>query len=268
MPGFKTGSHVAGFSLLILDNPRNKEATFKLSVWHCELDSLFEVEEDSVHTTHPQSQLRIDPKHQARLSPSLQDVTQNDGYNSRIKFSVEQKSTGPQAPQTCTTRIDSFKLFFNEEFLEKIHPKPTNMSQALLQRRQYGNILFGRIGLMADAVSSCTYTFAPYNGKISSGGHFGSDLTFTSRIVLHLYNYLKCSVPVGSGYRPSTRTIMTNKKGLPNQKKNPLLPKGKTFAPHKINIISRAWLYKKIKNKKIGTFNEENTTEVIIIAEF
>ena len=95
-----------------------------------------------------------------------------------------------------------------------------------------------RVYVLADSQTSYIYSFVPYYGKITTDGLIKPELSFTSRIVLHLYNNLLTSIPEAAGYHIFTdrfytnlilakdlfenkcfltSTIMPNQKGLPQE---------------------------------------------------
>lgn len=116
--------------------------------------------------------------------------------------------------------------------------------------------------VLADFQTSYIYSFVPHYGKTLTDGLIKLELSFISWIVLHLYNNLLMSIPEAAGYHIFTdwfytnlilakelfenkcfltRTIMPNRKGLPQKIKKPKLPRRKTIGFCKGNTPTLAW---------------------------
>jgi Transposase IS4 len=136
-----------------------------------------------------------------------------------------------------------------------------------------------RIYILADSGSGYIYSFVPYYGSLTTNNLIRPDLTFTSRIVLHLYNNLLISIPGAEGYHMFTDrlytnlqlgeeflklkahltgTIMMNRKNIPLSIKNAKVKPGETIACVKNNQLLLAWKDKRIVTMYTNFYSNDN----------
>jgi len=183
-----------------------------------------------------------------------------------------------QDMRTRTSRVSNYLDFLNTKFLENYIPEE-NLAVDESTVKFKGKISFIaynpkkptkwglRIYVLSDSRTSYISTFVPYYGRYTTQGLTRPDLSFTSRIVLHLFKNLQQRIPDSKGYHIYTDrfytnpilakellkqncyltgTIMTNKRGLPVNIKKPRLVIGSKIAYRKNNTLVLAWRDKRI----------------------
>lgn len=198
----------------------------------------------------------------------------------QIFWSLHLETISPNTRTTRTRieRVSNFLDYLNQKFMENYIPRENlAIDESTVSFKGKINFLMYnpkkptkwglRVYVLADSKTSYLYSFVPYYGKITTDGLIRPDLNFTSRIVMHLYQNLRNSIPEAKGYHiftdrfytnPTlgsellkancflTGTIMTNRKGLPEQIKKPKLAIGQKIAYRKGKTLVLAWRDKRV----------------------